>query len=430
MIKSCFSEEWILENAKETGFIRRNRKIDVVVFFWTLILSFGTGVSRSLSDLRRVYEQTAGIRLVASSFYERFSVRLALFLKRAVKLACETMSEPVECLSDKLSDFKDLLVTDATVIKLHDFLEKRFPACRTNHTKASLKLHVVMSVLSVSPRTIRITSGRKHESKVIRVGPWMKDRLLLMDLGYYDFSLFERIERNGGYFISRLKDNANPLITKDYGNCRGRSIDVTGKKLQDVLPKLKRKFFDVEVELKVNRRKYGDNRNVVTKRFRAVGVYNDKTSAYHIYVTNVPADSLTAEDVALTYRCRWEVELLFKELKNHYRIDQIPSSKEAVVEVLIYAAILTLILSRSILFALRKSAGIRASRSPERRWAATFQSAAVNILNLVIGSFGIKKLDNKNVENKNSWNRLEIFLTREMIDPNVNRTRNLAIARY
>ena len=230
-----------------------------------------------------MYEQTARVQLVASSFYDRFNAGLALFIKRAVKFACETMSEPVESLSGKLANFKDLLVTDATVIKLHDFLEKIYPACRTNHTKSALNLHVVMSVLAVSPRTVRITSERKHEVKAIRVGPWMKDRLLLMDLGYYDFSLFERIERNGGYFISRMKDNANPVITGVHGKCRGRSVNLVGRNLQDVLPKLRRKSFDVEVELKVKRRKYGDKTNVVPRRFRAVGIYNDESCAYHVY---------------------------------------------------------------------------------------------------------------------------------------------------
>ena len=36
--------------------------------------------------------------------------------------------------------------TDSTVMRLHDLLEKAFPACRTNHTLAALKMHVVLSV--------------------------------------------------------------------------------------------------------------------------------------------------------------------------------------------------------------------------------------------------------------------------------------------
>jgi IS4 transposase len=418
-VDSCFTPEWILENAKEVEFCKRSRKIDLVSFFWTLLLSFGTGVSRSIADLRRMYEQTSGTRIVPSSFYDRFNSGLAAFLKRAVCYACEVWCEPVEALAGKLADFKDLLVADATVIRLHDFLEKSFPACWTSHTKAALKLHVVMSVLAASPRSVKLTSQRKHEVKVLKVGPWVKDRLMLVDLGYYDFSLFERIKRNGGYFISRLKDNANPLITGVHGKCRGRSIKLVGKRLQEVLPHLKRKSFDVEVDLKVKRREYSGKRNVVTKGFRVAGIWDEKSRAYHIYVTNVPPESLDAQDVARTYRCRWEVELLFKELKNHYRLDQIPSCKRPVVEALVYTAVLTLILSRCILFAMRRAAGVRSSRSPERRWAATFQAAAINLLNLIALDF----------RNPREWRQLETFLKAEMIDPNVKRLHNLNVAR-
>jgi putative transposase len=46
----------------------------------------------------------------------------------------------------------------------------------------------------------------------LRVGPWVKDIILLFDLGFYKYQLFSRIAENGGFFVSRLKSNSNPLI--------------------------------------------------------------------------------------------------------------------------------------------------------------------------------------------------------------------------
>ena len=46
------------------------------------------------------------------------------------------------------------------------------------------------------------------------------------------------------------------------------------------------------------------------------------------YLTNIPVEILAAEDIARLYAARWEIELIFKELKSHYRMDQIPRDRE------------------------------------------------------------------------------------------------------
>jgi IS4 transposase len=96
-------------------------------------------------------------------------------------------------------------------------LEKAFPACRTNHTKAALKAHVVLGVRGNGDHSVKVTSERVHDGPVFTVGPWVRDKLLLFDLGYFRYQLFDCIARNKGFFLSRLKVNANPLITATHG---------------------------------------------------------------------------------------------------------------------------------------------------------------------------------------------------------------------
>ena len=54
-------------------------------------------------------------------------------------------------------------------------------------------------------------------------------------------------------------------------------------------------------------------------------------------------------DPATIYRCRWEVELLFRELKTRYELDEFDTTKKHIVEILVYAALLSLITSRTLL---------------------------------------------------------------------------------
>lgn len=412
-LQSCFPDEWIRETAASSGLVRRNKKVDVVAFFWTLVLGFGTGACRSLAEMRRNFESSTGTHLVPSSFYDRFTPALCKFLKSAVSKACQTLSEPGEKLGGSLAQFRDVVVADCTVIALHDLLASAYQACRTNHTKAALKMQVVISALAAGPRAIHLLSERGNELKKLKIGPWIKGRLLLVDLGYYHFSLFERVDRNGGLFVSRVKASSNFRIIKANRTWRGRGAEVVGKKIQDVLPKLRREVLDVNVELRVKRRAYGDRQSTVSKIFRLVAVRNDEAKRYHLYLTNVSGDVLSAEEVTKAYAARWEVELLFKELKSQYRLDELPSAKRHIVESLIYVAVLTLTISRLLLQALRRRNAADRSRTPARRWAALFRTIATRLLELLVDSRPCHR----------RWRQLELLLAHEFIDPNLNRPR-------
>ena len=411
-LKGLLSGRTLVRLARETGFVKRQRKLDPVKFFWTLVLGFGTGGERQISGMRRAYQATTGASLVPSSFYDRFTPALVRYLKGAFAYLTDTVSAPTEALRGTLAWLKDLLVTDSTVIRLHDTLKKAFAACRTNHTQAAAKVHVVMSVLGAGPRTVKITDERTHDSRKFIVGPWCRDRLLTFDLGYYRFSLFEAIRRYGGYFLTRLKANANPVIVGVNRKVRGNSVELVGRRLQDVLGRLQRGVIDVTVEFSFRKRTYGGTRSGARSRFRLVGVLDEETQEYHLYVTNLPVEKLSAEDVALTYRARWEVELTFKHLKSSFRLEDMPSKKKHIVEALIYASMLTLIASKELLCAIRQKLRREAHRIREGRWVRLFKSFAGRILQIVNATPRCAE---------NVARKLEPLLIAEILDPHRNR---------
>ena len=162
---------------------RRRRRVDPVALFWAIVLGFTAGRQRTLAGLRRSFERSTGVRLVPSAFYDRFTRELARFFRLVVEELLSRVEASEAQLRGTLSSFRDVLLTDSTLVRLHDLLEKRFPACRTNHTRASAKLHVVMSVTGRGLRSVKLTSGRQHDGPVFTVGRWVKDALLLFDLG-------------------------------------------------------------------------------------------------------------------------------------------------------------------------------------------------------------------------------------------------------
>lgn len=368
--------------ARESGAVVRQRKVDIVVLFWTLVLGFGVGEGRTLAGLRRAYERASGQRIEESSFYDRLNAGLVVMLKAALERAFSALTDIPRALQGPLSGFRDLLLTDATVIRVHDLLAKDFPACRTNHTQAAVKLHTIMSVTGASRHSVRMTGERRHENRVLSIGEWVAERLLIFDLGYYDFGLFSRITAQRGYFLSRLKDNGNPLITAVH---RGDATGLVGERLQEVLPRRKREVLDVEVTVTFSRRRYAGHRRREHMRLRLVAIKDKQAGDYHLYLTNIPPEKLAATDIQSVYASRWQIELLFKELKGTYRIDEVPSRRRCVVEALIYAALLTWMASRQLLHAVHAKLAITLQgRLPLRRFARVLLSIAHDILLIII----------------------------------------------
>ena len=93
-------------------------------------------------------------------------------------------------------------------------------------------------------------------------------------------------------------------------------------------------------------------------------------------------------------------------------LDHLPSTKPKVVETLIYASILTLIVSQRLLPSLRRRLAFEAARLPEQRWAVLFASVAQDILRLVMWPpREIRRLQHE----------LSVMLLQEVVDPNTNR---------
>lgn len=411
VLSSLFSPDWIEEQARETGFIQRSRKIDPVSLFWTLVLGFGVGNARTFAALRRCYQSESGDTVVASSFYDRFTVRLADLMKRALAHLLDTAAEPSRAMKGRLSSFRDVVALDSTVLKLHEMLAHKYAGTRHNN-KAAAKLNLAMSVVGRGPHTVKIASERVTEPQIMQLGQWVEGRLLIFDLGYYGYDAFRRINNYGGFFISKIKTNTNPTIIRSL--CEAGSADIERKKLQAILPEFNGDTLDVE-GLVSYRKKVGKQGATRETRcsFRFVVIRDANTGKKHVFITNVPREKLDVVDIANTYRIRWEIELIFRQLKSQFRLSDFPSRKSEAVEALIIASIITLAVSRTFLMELKKLSPHLAERMPFERWSVLFAEFSVLILHVMLKSRRRKR-------KRPRQNILELMF-KEAIDPNAAR---------
>jgi hypothetical protein len=210
--------------------------------------------------------------------------------------------------------------------------------------------------------------------------------------------------------VSRLRDDVSPIIVAENRRWRGASRGLAGRRLGDVKTGLARDVVDLLVEVEFARRGYLGRARRERTFFRVVGVRHGTARKHHWKVTNVPATVLSPKDIAMTYAARWGVELIFRELKSHLRSAQLASARRAVVEALVYAAMIGLAVSRAIWRALRDCVET-GRRTSERGVTDALATIAVELVIVLVGAPAT-------LEQRRRWHAL---LSGEGTDPNVGR---------
>jgi hypothetical protein len=81
-------------------------------------------------------------------------------------------------------------------------------------TKRAIKLHLLLDHDGYLLRFAVITDGKTHELKVARKLPWEPGTIVVFDRGYIDYRWFMELTRQGVYWATRLKDNADYLVVE------------------------------------------------------------------------------------------------------------------------------------------------------------------------------------------------------------------------
>jgi IS4 transposase len=405
-VSSVLPARRIAEWARELGVVKRSRKVDIVRFVQALVLGFRTDRVRSLSGLRRTYQLMTGQSLARSSFHGRFTAELAELMRRLTVDSLESVARQRRRLRSVFKPFIEVLALDSCLVRLHAGLCDKYPSVWTHHTKASVKLTMITNVVGRGPKTLQLSPGSRHDVHLLQPGKWVRGRLLIFDLGFYKAPLFKSIGAHGGYFLCRLKKQGNPTILQSH---RPEHEHLVGKKLRDHQGSVDEDVIDVEGEVTYFRKRKKITHHAAC--FRIVAIYNYDAGCWHRYITNVPPEMLRAQDISAVYAARWEIELLFRELKTVYRIEDMPSSNLHATETLLYSAVLTLLVSRKLLQLVTMQKRMPLQRFPLDRWARLFATVAHEILHLVAS----RRRD----EHRNR--KLLDFLCREAPDPNRSR---------
>ena len=201
---------------------------------------------------------------------------------------------------------------DATTI---DLCLSMFPWAPFRSTKAAIKLHTLLDLRGSIPTFIHVSDGTLHDVNVLDLLIIEAGAFYIMDRGYLDFERLYALDQAGGFFVTRAKRNldARRVYSSPVDRSSGLICDQT-----------------IALNGFYAAKHYPGHLRRIRYRDAATG----KTL---LFLTNQFA--LPALTICALYKCRWQVELFFKWIKQHLRIKRFYGTSENAVRTQIWIAI-------------------------------------------------------------------------------------------
>src|SRR5881392_2027855 len=220
---------------------------------------------------------------------------------------------------------------DATTI---DLCLALFPWAKFRKHKGAVKLHTLLDLRGNIPSFIHITDGKVHDINVLDVLIPEPGSFYVMDRGYLDFARLYGLTQNQAFFVVRSKENLqfrriySRPIDKSTGLRCDQTIVVTGPLTSQLYP----------------------------EKLRRVGYFDATNQKRFSFLSNnfvLPALTITQ-----LYKCRWQVELFFKWIKQHLRIKAFFGTSENAVKSQIWIAVSVYVLVAIVKKRLQLSASL------------------------------------------------------------------------
>ena len=206
---------------------------------------------------------------------------------------------------------------DSTTI---DLCLSVFPWAPFRSTKAAVKLHTLLDLRGNVPSFIFISDGKMHDVNILDQLVPEAGAFYVMDRGYVDFERLACLDDAGSFFVTRAKSNLN--ARRRYSRPVDRSTGLV---------------CDQTVLLTGFYSRQGFNRPL-----RRIKLNDPQTGKQLVFLTNNFAqDALT---IAKLYKCRWQLELFFKWIKQHLRIKHFYGTSDNAVKTQIWISICVYVL--------------------------------------------------------------------------------------
>lgn len=273
-----------------------------------------------------------GLRNRDNSFFEALYYKLADQYKSFLPaLAADRSDSRTYGLT-----IKELLIVDSTTIRLFSDILKGVGRNPKNDgkKKGGLKVHMLIDAVQSVGKFIHITAAKVHDKNFLKEIQAPAHSMLVFDRAYNYYLQFANWTEKMVYFVTRQKKNAVCQIEETVQEKQIRQNQAGVIKEEIIIVNYKEKKEEKELRL---RRIY----------------YQDEKNRSYVFITN--NFSITAEEVALIYKKRWQIELLFKKMKQNFQLHYFYGENENAIRTQVWCTLI----AQLLLTVLQKKADVK-----------------------------------------------------------------------
>ena len=228
---------------------------------------------------------------------------------------------------------KQLFAVDSTTIQLFSDILKGVGRNPKNNgkKKGGVKAHMLIDAKEGIAKFVRITAAKVHDSTFLKFIDLPKNSFVVFDKAYNKYKMFAEWTLRKIYFVTRMKDNAVYRVIKIIQENNVNTGVIKEEK--------------IKLEYK-----YGKQTKTVT--LRRVTFIDDDNRLF-VFITN--NFKISAEEVALIYKNRWQIELLFKKLKHNFQLRYFLGDSENAIKIQIWVTLI----AHLLLSIIKKKANVK-----------------------------------------------------------------------
>ena len=214
---------------------------------------------------------------------------------------------------------RNLYLLDASVIPLSLSL---YDWAKFRTRKGAVKLHLMLDYNGCLPVFADLTKGSEHEIQTARKMVMPSDSIVVFDMGYYDFSWWNHLDRLDTWFVTRAKESLDYDIIQNF--------DVAGEKDQNIL-----QHQNIRLSGTKSKEEYPG-------MLRLVRYWDEVNENELVFLTN--NRYWTASTIAEIYKERWNIESFFKMIKQNLKVKSFVGTSENAVQIQIWTALIAILL--------------------------------------------------------------------------------------
>lgn len=330
-------------------FVERKSKLNAALFIEVLVSGCLSDPRISLERLCKLFKDR-GVSITKQGLHQRFNPKATLLTKRLFTESLNQFkADRVEIL-DLLKPFSSVKMQDSSGVSLPKHLQSIYKGCGGNASESGVKLQVLFNYTQGQLEEVTMTEGcRSDQGFGGPVEPLEKGALYLQDLGYFKVSFFEKVRNKEAFFVSRYLHQTK-LFTES-----GEPMDVltelkkTGPLLAKKVrlgqkEKVEARFIAFRLSDEDVKKRHRKMREKAQKRGRTPTQESLELARWSLYVTNVPEEVLSDEQVYLVYSLRWQIELLFKLFKSEVGVDKVSGRSSDRIVCELYAKLICVVM--------------------------------------------------------------------------------------